>query len=155
MLIMKGFIIKRLSRIYGIVAVDTDPGYRVDLLFCLVYFFLWSDLWELQDQKVFIFLSSVEGMNFDFVAMNLTGFIFYSLYNSYGFFINSDQTGQVDLNDVIFGYHAMFATLVCIFQIFLYPRGKNSLHIPTVVLLITMWSFILLWSILTLVIIFL
>lgn len=27
-------------------------------------------------------------MNFDFVAMNLTGFLFYSIYNTYGYFID-------------------------------------------------------------------
>jgi hypothetical protein len=31
---------------------------------------------------------SVEGMNFDFVAMNLTGFLLYSVYNTYGYFVN-------------------------------------------------------------------
>jgi hypothetical protein len=29
---------------------------------------------------------SVEGMNLDFLAMNLTGYTFYSLYCAYGYF---------------------------------------------------------------------
>lgn len=90
-------------------------------------------------------------MNFDFVAMNLTGFTFYSLYNSYGYFINSEQTGKVDLNDVFFAYHALFATLVCIAQISMYPKGKNRIHAPTITLLLLMWSFIIVWATLTLV----
>lgn len=93
-------------------------------------------------------------MNFDFVAMNLTGFIFYSLYNTYGYFINSDQTGHVDLNDVIFAYHALFATLICIFQISIYPKGANRLHAPTVALLFLMWAFVIVYSTLTIVQIF-
>ena len=55
-------------------------------------------------------------MNFDFVAMNLTGFTFYSIYCSYGYFVNTDQTGQVDLNDLLFAYHALFATLLTLTQ---------------------------------------
>ncbi len=90
-------------------------------------------------------------MNFDFVAMNLTGFVFYSLYNSYGYFVNSDQTGKVDLNDVLFAYHALFATLICITQIGIYQRGKNRIHIPTIIMLLLMWAFVLVYSTLTLV----
>jgi cystinosin len=90
-------------------------------------------------------------MNYDFVAMNLTGFIFYSLYNSYGYFVSSEQTGQVDLNDVLFAYHALFATLICITQISMYPGGKNKIHAPTIGLLILMWTFVLVYTTLTLV----
>ncbi len=117
----------------------------------LVTVLLWSDFWKLQAQKVGAWLFSVEGMNFDFVAMNLTGFVFYSLYNTYGYFIKSDQTGQVDLNDVIFAYHALFATLVCIAQIAIYPSGKNRIHAPTIALLLLMWTFVLVYSTLTIV----
>jgi Na+-driven multidrug efflux pump len=91
----------------------------------------------------------VEGMNLDFVTMNLTGFIFYSIYSSYGYFFNSDQTGKVDLNDLLFGYHACFATGVCLVQAFIFPRGKNKVHIPTIILLIGMWVFVIVWYILT------
>ena len=91
-------------------------------------------------------------MNFDFVAMNLTGFLFYSIYNTYGYFINSDQTGQVDLNDVFFAYHALFATLICVSQAFIFPHGTNRIHKPTIALLVLMWTFICIYSTLTLVI---
>lgn len=110
---------------------------------------------KISDEKgthIYYIFHSVEGMNFDFVAMNLTGFIFYSLYNTYGYFIKSDQTGQVDLNDVIFAYHALFATLVCITQIAIYPGGKNRIHAPTIGLLLLMWTFILIYATLTIVI---
>lgn len=90
-------------------------------------------------------------MNFDFVAMNLTGFLFYSIYSSYGYFVSDTQTGQVELNDVLFGYHALFATFICITQILLFPSGKNKIHWYTVTLLFFMWAFILIYSTLTLV----
>lgn len=62
-------------------------------------------------------------MNFDFVAMNLTGFLFYSIYNTEGYFISNKQTGQVELNDVFFAYHALFATLVTLVQVAFFKRG--------------------------------
>ena len=31
---------------------------------------------------------SVEGMNFDFVAMNFLGFLFYAIYNTYGYWMS-------------------------------------------------------------------
>lgn len=121
------------------------------LLRSLVPILLWTDLRKLQAPQVNSFQCSVEGMNFDFVAMNLTGFLFYSLYNSYGYFVNSEQTGQVDLNDVLFSYHALFATLICIAQIAIFPSGKNKIHWYTVSLLFLMWGFVLIYSTLTLV----
>ena len=87
-------------------------------------------------------------MNFDFVAMNLTGFTFYSIYNSYGHFINEDQTGKVDLNDVIFSYHAIFATLLTLTQILCFPKKDNKIHVPTVLYIAAMWIFLIVWTLL-------
>ena len=88
-------------------------------------------------------------MNFDFVAMNLTGFTFYSLYNSYGYFISEDQTGKVDLNDILFAYHAIFATLLTLTQVFCFERKNNKIHTPTVIYIVVMWIFLIVWTILT------
>ena len=120
-----------------------------------IYFFSWSlsfygQIYENFKRKRYTtHWSSVEGMNFDFVAMNLTGFAFYSIYNSYGYFISDDQTGLVDLNDVIFSYHAIFATLLTLTQIMCFPKKHNKIHAPTVFYLITMWLFLVVWTLLT------
>lgn len=90
-------------------------------------------------------------MNLDFVAMNLSGFLFYSIYTTYGYFINSDQTGQVDINDIFFAYHALFATLLCVAQACVFPKGANRVHAPTIVLLVIMWAFIMVYGTLTMV----
>jgi len=91
-------------------------------------------------------------MNLDFLAMNATGFTFYSIYNSYGYFSgNTADTGQVDLNDVLFSYHAIFITLLTVVQAFIYPQGKNRLMKKTVVLLIAMWLFCIIYGSITLV----
>ena len=86
-------------------------------------------------------------MNLDFVSLNFTGFFFYSLYNSYGYFINTHQTGEVDLNDCIFSYHAAFATLVCAYQAVIYPKGDNRVHLPTKIVLGFMWTFVIVYGI--------
>lgn len=90
-------------------------------------------------------------MNFDFVAMNLTGFLFYSIYNTYGYFVDSKETGHVDLNDIVFCYHALFATFLTISQICIYPKKENRVHLYTVILLVCMWGFAGVWATLTLV----
>jgi cystinosin len=90
-------------------------------------------------------------MNLDFVVMNLTGFLFYSIYNTYGYFINTEQTGRVDLNDVFFAYHALFATCVTVSQIFIYPKTNNKVHLPTVILLTLMWGTVAIYGTLTMV----
>jgi hypothetical protein len=90
-------------------------------------------------------------MNLDFVVMNLTGFLFYSIYNTYGYFISTEQTGRVDLNDVFFSYHALFATCVTVSQIFLYPKTNNKVHLPTVILLVLMWGTVAIYGTLTMV----
>lgn len=123
----------------------------VDLLFGLVAIVLRADLRELQEQEVLATRVSVEGMNFDFVAMNFTGFMFYSIYNTEGYFVSETETGHVDLNDVFFAYHALFATIICVSQIIIYPRGNNKVHAPTIVLLIAMWTFLMVYSTLTMV----
>jgi cystinosin len=88
-------------------------------------------------------------MNFDFVAMNLTGFTFYSIYCTYGYFVNEDQTGRVDLNDLLFAYHAICATLLTLTQVIIYPKKQNKIHVPTIIYLIGMWAFCITWAILT------
>jgi cystinosin len=88
-------------------------------------------------------------MNFDFVAMNMTGFTFYSIYCSYGYFVNTDQTGQVDLNDLLFAYHALFATLVTLSQVLYFPKKQNKIHAVTICYLLALWLFVIVYTILT------
>lgn len=88
-------------------------------------------------------------MNFDFVAMNLTGFTFYSIYCTYGYFVSTDQTGQVDLNDLLFAYHALFATLLTLSQVLFFPKKHNKLHGVTILYLLLLWTFVVVFAILT------
>ena len=88
-------------------------------------------------------------MNFDFVAMNLTGFIIYSIYCTYGYFVNTDQTGQVDLNDLLFAYHALFATFLTLAQVLFFSKKQNKIHAVTVFYLLLLWTFVVVYAVLT------
>jgi cystinosin len=83
--------------------------------------------------------------------MNLTGFSFYSIYCSYGYFYNNSppETGQVDLNDLIFAFHALTITILTVIQSFIYSKGKNKINRLTIGCLIFMWIFVICYSILT------
>jgi hypothetical protein len=81
--------------------------------------------------------------------MNLTGYTFYSLYCSYGYFSpdsTTASTGRVDLNDVIVNLHCLFVSMLITVQAFIYPVGRNRLSYWAVVELLLMWAFIMIYS---------
>ncbi|KAF2901758.1 hypothetical protein ILUMI_04436 [Ignelater luminosus] len=78
---------------------------------------------------------SVIGLNFDFLSLNVVGFILYSVFNV-GLYAIPEIEAQyfkkyprglnpVQLNDVVFGVHATVATVLTITQCFLYERGDQ------------------------------
>ncbi|XP_077439909.1 cystinosin isoform X1 [Vanacampus margaritifer] len=88
-----------------------------------IYFLAWSvsfypQLWENFRRK------SVVGLNFDFLALNLTGFLAYSVFNIGLFWVpaikeeylqrNPNGINPVKANDVFFSLHAF---LLCLFYV--------------------------------------
>ena len=75
---------------------------------------------------------SVIGLNFDFLALNVVGFLCYSLFNLGLYFIPAIENeyflrhpygvNPVQLNDVIFSAHALFA---CLIQVSFNQKMKN------------------------------
>jgi len=106
------------------------------------YFLSWSisfypQVWENWKRK------SVIGLSFDFLLYNITGYIGYSIFNVTLYFSSSVKSEYqhkyatkddpnpaipVEPNDIAFALHAVFITLVTIYQCFIYDRGtqKNS-----------------------------
>lgn len=92
---------------------------------------------------------SVLGLNFDFLALNATGFLFYSLYNCAMFWIPVVQEeyerkypkgmNPVQVNDVVFALHAFVATLVTVVQCFIYEKGHQRVSKVCRGLLTVMW----------------
>ncbi|XP_071343457.1 cystinosin [Trachinotus anak] len=117
-----------------------------------IYFLAWSvsfypQVWENWRRK------SVVGLNFDFVALNLTGFIAYSVFNIGLFwvpyikeeFLNRNPNGinPVDANDVFFSLHAVLLCLVYIIQAAAYERGGQKVSWTARILLVIAWLFAL------------
>lgn len=52
-------------------------------------------------------------MAFDYLALNLTGFTFLSIYSTAKYFEDAEKYG-IKIEDLAFAYNAVFATLVTI-----------------------------------------
>jgi hypothetical protein len=66
-------------------------------------------------------------MNLDYLYLNISGFIFYSIYCLYGYFTTDISIGKVNIADVLFALHAL---AICLFQYgqsLIYPKGNNKL----------------------------
>lgn len=73
---------------------------------------------------------SVVGLNFDFLALELCGFLMYLLYNSFLYFDvsiedeymlrNPTAVNPVQLNDIIYSVHATLLLIATIYQCFIY-----------------------------------
>ncbi|XP_067368420.1 cystinosin isoform X2 [Channa argus] len=115
-----------------------------------IYFVAWSvsfypQAWENWRRK------SVVGLNFDFVALNLTGFIAYSVFNIGLFWVpyiteeflkrNPNGINPVSANDVFFSLHAVLLCLVYISQAAVYERGGQKVSRTALCLLAIGWTF--------------
>ncbi|XP_077021680.1 cystinosin [Tamandua tetradactyla] len=117
-----------------------------------IYFVAWSISFYPQVIKNWR-RKSVIGLSFDFVALNLTGFVAYSVFNV-GLlwvpsikeqFLHQYPNGviPVDSNDVFFSLHAVILTLIVIVQCFLYERGNQRVSWPAIGFLVLLWLFAL------------
>ncbi|XP_060887499.1 cystinosin [Labrus mixtus] len=117
-----------------------------------IYFLAWSvsfypQAWENWRRK------SVVGLNFDFLALNLTGFISYSVFNIGMFWIpytkeeflkeNPNGINPVDANDVFFSLHAVLLCVIYTIQAAVYERGSQKVSWTALFLLLIGWTFAL------------
>ncbi|XP_056133139.1 cystinosin isoform X2 [Lampris incognitus] len=117
-----------------------------------IYFVAWSvsfypQAWENWRRK------SVVGLNFDFLALNITGFIAYSVFNIGLFWVpyikeeflqwNPNGVNPVNANDVFFSLHAVLLCLVYICQAAVYERGGQQVSRMALVFLLISWTFAL------------
>ncbi|KAI6226160.1 Cystinosin-like protein [Aphelenchoides fujianensis] len=117
------------------VTVKVSHSRTIDVFIDIVgwiYFAAWSvSFWP---QIVTNFRrQSVVGLNFDFTSLNVLGFLCYSIYNAFLFFIPAVQEEYFDehprgslpvtIPDLAFALHALFACIVTVFQCLIYERG--------------------------------
>lgn len=134
------FIMVNVGRSDVIALISTIIGW--------LYFVAWSvsfypQIWDNFRRR------SVVGLNFDFVALNLTGFFSYSVYNVSLYYIpyvqeqfeseNPHSQIPIEFNDVFFGLHAVFATLIVIVQCFIFERGEQRISYFAQAMLAIIW----------------
>ena len=104
-----------------------------------LYFCLWSVSFYPQILLNFK-RKSVEGLNLDFVILNLLGFSLYSAYNL-SLYFNAEVRDEyftlhqggvlpVQLNDVVFSLHALLATAVTMAQCLVMERAGQTVSFP-------------------------
>jgi len=127
--------------------VDVSHSNDLDYISYVVgwlYFVAWSISFYPQTFMNF-HRKSVVGLNFDFLALNIVGFLYYSVFNiglywvpkikEEYFNIHEFGVNPVQLNDVVFAVHAFFACLIQIVQCCIYERGGQRVSRPARVLL--------------------
>ena len=125
-------------------ATFREPYRTLSSVLGWLYFTAWSvSFWPqvlINQQR-----RSVVGLSFDYVFLNLVGFTCYSAYNA-GYYWSPTVRAQyaiahggslpaVQLNDVFFGLHAVFATLVTLAQMASFERGGQTVSLPARALL--------------------
>lgn len=122
------------------ISVNIGKSDFVDALILVVgwmYFIAWSISFYFQ-----VILNyqrkSVVGLNFDFLALNLLGFICYTIYNYSLMFSrevrkdyyerNTYSRIPVEYNDLFFAAHALILTLITVIQCFFYEVSMRELH---------------------------
>uniref|UniRef100_A0AAY4CZ54 Cystinosin n=1 Tax=Denticeps clupeoides TaxID=299321 RepID=A0AAY4CZ54_9TELE len=117
-----------------------------------IYFLAWSVSFYPQAYENWK-RKSVVGLSFDFLALNLTGFVSYSVFNVGLFWIPyikeeflriyPNGVNPVDPNDVFFSLHALALTLVYVCQCVCYERGDQKVSKVAIFLLCLAWTFAL------------
>ncbi|CAL8102951.1 unnamed protein product [Orchesella dallaii] len=95
---------------------------------------------------------SVRGLSLDFVFLNITGFSVYAIFNIGLYWFKSMQQEYyveyphgvipVQLNDVVFTIHALFACGITVVQCLIYDRGSQTISDTGKMLLCTLLVFV-------------
>ncbi|CAD8106812.1 unnamed protein product [Paramecium sonneborni] len=118
------------------------------------YIFCWSFSFYGQLYENFK-VKHVQGIAFEFLGLNLSGYLFLSAYTSAGYFKGGENgwpfSGNITLQDLIFAFHSVGITIITIIQIaYYYKKGDNpGVSLWCIILLIFLWSQTIIYIILT------
>ncbi|CAD8063830.1 unnamed protein product [Paramecium sonneborni] len=118
------------------------------------YFVSWSISFYGQLYENFK-VKNVKGIAFEFLGLNLTGFLFLSAYSSAGYFKGGDNgwpfSGDITKQDLFFAYHAVAITILTIIQTgYYFRKGDNpGVSVWCIIVLIILWSQTILYVLLT------
>ncbi|XP_078536070.1 cystinosin isoform X2 [Lissotriton helveticus] len=131
-------------------AIHSRPLQISDQIIGWIYFLAWSISFYPQVIENWR-RKSVVGLSFDYLALNMTGFIAYSVFNvglgwvafvkEQFLLIYPNGVIPVDANDVFFSLHAVVLTLVVIFQCCIYERGSQKVSKVAIGFLLLAWIF--------------
>ena len=76
--------------------------------------------------------------------MNISGYGFYTIYSTVGFFTDIEGAGTVLPADLFFCYHAVLMVAIETIQAVIYPKGKNKISTYSFIICIVLWVFIIL-----------
>eukprot|EP00457_Paulinella_chromatophora_P014024 gb/GEZN01014395.1/.p1 GENE.gb/GEZN01014395.1/~~gb/GEZN01014395.1/.p1 ORF type:complete len:294 (-),score=36.86 gb/GEZN01014395.1/:36-917(-) len=86
---------------------------------------------------------SVDGLALEYQMYNFAGFLFYTIYNCVGFFMQrkSDYTGSVSVqvNDVAFAVHALVLTTITCLQCILYRLPSHTISRSHYLICLFLW----------------
>ncbi|XP_076663786.1 lysosomal cystine transporter cystinosin isoform X2 [Andrena cerasifolii] len=112
----------------------SDTLYHISNVVGWIYFLAWSVSFYPQIYSNYK-RKSVVGLNFDYLSLNVVGFIMYGLFNCGLFWISEIELeyfrrspkglNPVQVNDIFFSLHAVFATVITIIQCFIYETGSQ------------------------------
>lgn len=112
----------------------SDAIYHASAVVGWIYFLAWSISFYPQIYSNYK-RKSVVGLNFDYLSLNLVGFIMYALFNCGLFWISEIELeyfrrypkglNPVQVNDIFFSLHAVFATVITIVQCCIYEAGTQ------------------------------
>jgi cystinosin len=109
---------------------------RLDLLLCMVVFFLPTG-------RIKFSKNSVAGFSLEYALLNVSGYIFYSMYSVGGTIYAHLGTGKVEPNDLVFALHGVALSSAHLTQAFIYERGaQKTFALWAIVLLIVEWTMI-------------
>ncbi|XP_077284588.1 lysosomal cystine transporter cystinosin isoform X2 [Arctopsyche grandis] len=117
-----------------VTVLHSNAIYHISSVVGWIYFVAWSISFYPQIYINFK-RKSVVGLNFDFISLNIVGFVLYSLFNLGLFYIPEVQEeyfnryprglNPIQVNDIFFSLHAVLATTFTIVQCFLYERENQ------------------------------
>ena len=93
----------------------------------------------INSNRIPLSLSRVEGYELNYLVMNISGYTFYGIYSTIGFFTNISGAGTVVIADLIFVYHAILMVIILTGQVFYYPHGKNRVSGYAIILCVVLW----------------
>ena len=135
---------------------DPYPWNYISAVIGWWYFMAWSVSFVPQ-----IYLNwkrkSVVGQSFDYVFMNVIGFLSYSIYNTAFFAVDSvkedykkrfHDDNDVEANDVAFAIYAFIGVVFNTYQIVIYDRGPQKINWRLVGLLVVVGVLFAIWGVL-------